>query len=133
MFLVSWISAWMISSGYPRLANAVVPLLWVLAAILLALFVWWRIGLWREDIYVRARLEITSELKVAHDARLRELTAEVKRFGEDSLARADALDKGQTAFATATATTLAQLKNKPIIVKNEQGECRRVSPEAAKT
>ncbi len=133
MFLFSWFGPLLIRAGYPRLASILAPLLWVLGAGLLGLFVWWRVDTWHDQIYKQARIEITEELNKAYDARMAELTVQIKAFADDSARRGTKLDAQQAAFANTTKSLMAQIKTKPIIGLNADGECRVITPEASKT
>lgn len=134
LLLTGWISKWLLQRGFTRLSSFAGPLIWLIVLVLVGGFIWWRYEAMRAEIRKEVELEITQQVTAAANARLEELTRQVKQFNEDSQRRADALDQQQRQFAANTAALLSKIRSgqKPVAVVNSQGECR-ITPEAART
>lgn len=108
------------------------PVAGLVAVLLLVASVLWAVNNWRDNIYKEGYDKARVELEAAQADKLKELTDAVLVLSKDSVARANALDEQQKAFATSTANLLIQIKNKPLVVPNAKGDCKPTT-EASKT
>lgn len=108
------------------------PVAGLVALLLVVAAALWAVNNWRDNIYKEGYDKARLELEAAQAEKLKELTDAVLVLSKDSVARADALDAQQKAFATSTANLLIQIKNKPLVVPNAKGDCKPTT-EASKT
>ena len=112
------------------------PVLIGLAVIAIFVGLFWgaahTIKTWEENIYNSAYAKAQGEALVAQNAKLAELTEKVEALTKESRERADAMVAQQKSFQASTSKILDQIKNKPVFVVNESGQCV-PTPEAIKT